>query len=142
MFKAIQENLPSDIAVFSAAVSDFRIDKKNKNKIKKKEKFTINLEENIDILRYISNHNSMRPKLVIGFAAETENLDRNAKEKLIKKNCDWIIANDVSNKDSGFNSDFNEVTIHYRNSKKEKLSYKKKSDLSDEIVDRIVSQIN
>ena len=84
----------------------------------------------------------MRPKLVIGFAAETENLDRNAKEKLIKKNCDWIIANDVSNKDSGFDSDFNEVTIHYRNSKKEKLSYKKKSDLSDEIVDRIVSQIN
>ena len=142
MFKATQENLPSDIAVFSAAVGDFRIDKKNKNKIKKKEKLTINLEENIDILRYISNHNSMRPKLVIGFAAETENLDRNAKEKLIKKNCDWIIANDVSNKDSGFDSDFNEVTIHYRNSKKEKLSYKKKSDLSDEIVDRIVSQIN
>ena len=142
MFKATQENLPSDIAVFSAAVGDFRIDKKNKNKIKKKEKLTINLEENIDILRYISNHNSMRPKLVIGFAAETENLDRNAKEKLIKKNCDWIIANDVSNKYSGFDSDFNEVTIHYRNSKKEKLSYKKKSDLSDEIVDRIVSQIN
>ena len=142
MFRATQENLPSDIAVFSAAVGDFRIDKKNKNKIKRKEKLTINLEENIDILRYISNHNSMRPKLVIGFAAETSNLDKNAREKLIKKNCDWIIANDVSKKDSGFNSDFNEVTIHYKNSQKEKLSYKKKSDLSDEIVDRIVSQIN
>ena len=126
MFRATQENLPSDIAVFSAAVGDFRIDKKNKNKIKRKEKLTINLEENIDILRYISNHNSMRPKLVIGFAAETSNLDKNAREKLIKKNCDWIIANDVSKKDSGFNSDFNEVTIHYKNSQKEKLSYKKK----------------
>ena len=86
----------------------------------------------------------MRPKLVIGFAAETTNLDDNAKEKLTKKNCDWIIANDVSKKDSGFDSDYNEVTIFYKNSQKEKekLSYKKKSDLSEEIVDRIVSEIN
>ncbi len=144
MFKATQENLPADIAVFSAAVADFKIDKQNKDKIKKIEKLTINLEKNIDILNYVSNHNSMRPKLVIGFAAETTNLDDNAKEKLTKKNCDWIIANDVSKKDSGFDSDYNEVTIFYKNSQKEKekLSYKKKSDLSEEIVDRIVSEIN
>ncbi len=144
MFKATQENLPADIAVFSAAVADFKINKQNKDKIKKIEKLTINLEKNIDILNYVSNHNSMRPKLVIGFAAETTNLDDNAKEKLTKKNCDWIIANDVSKKDSGFDSDYNEVTIFYKNSQKEKekLSYKKKSDLSEEIVDRIVSEIN
>ena len=86
----------------------------------------------------------MRPKLVIGFAAETNNLDKNASSKLTNKNCDWIIANDISKKDSGFNSDYNEVTIHYKDSKikKEKLSFKKKSEISEEIVDRIVTQIN
>ena len=77
---------------------------------------------------YVSNHNSMRPKLVIGFAAETNDLDKNAILKLKNKNCDWIIANDVSKKNIGFDSDFNEVTIHYKESinLKEKLSLKKK----------------
>ena len=144
MFKATQKNLPTDIAIFSAAVADFKIDKKNKDKIKKGENLTINLEKNVDILNYVSNHNSMRPKLVIGFAAETNNLDKNASLKLTNKNCDWIIANDISKKDSGFDSDYNEVTIHYKDSKnkKEKLSFKKKSEISEEIVDRIVTQIN
>ena len=86
----------------------------------------------------------MRPKLVIGFAAETNEINKNAEEKLDKKNCDWIISNDVSNKDIGFNSDYNEVTIHYKNKdlKREKLSYKKKSGISDEVVDRIIDQLN
>ena len=86
----------------------------------------------------------MRPKLVIGFAAETNNLNENAKMKLKDKNCDWIIANDVSKEKSGFNSEFNEVTIHYKNKKikKEKLSLKRKSEISEEIVDRIITQIN
>ena len=144
MFKATQKNLPTDIAIFSAAVADFKINKKNQSKIKKKENITINLEKNIDILNYVSNHNSMRPKLVIGFAAETNDLDQNAISKLTNKNCDWIIANDVSKRDIGFNSNFNEVTIHYKDSKikKEKLSLKKKSEISEEIVDRIVTKIN
>ena len=143
MFKATQENLPSDIAVFSAAVSDFKIKNKFQEKIKKKDSLTTNLEKNIDILNYISNHNSMRPKLVIGFAAETNDLDKNAISKLTNKNCDLIVANDVSKKISGFDSEYNEVTIHYKNPKikKEKLSLKKKSEISEEIVDRIVSQI-
>ena len=144
MFKATQENLPTDIAIFSAAVADFKLNEKKKDKIKKEEMFTINLEKNIDILNYVSNHNSMRPKLVVGFAAETKNLDKNAISKLTNKNCDWIIANDISKKGIGFNSDYNEVTIHYKNNKiqKEKLSFKKKSEISEEIVDRIVAQIN
>ena len=144
MFKATQKKLPVDIAIFSAAVADFKIINKNHDKIKKQENLTINLEKNIDILNYVSNHNSMRPNLVIGFAAETENIDKNAISKLINKNCDWIIANDVSKKNVGFNSDYNEVTIHYKNPKKqkEKLPFKKKSEISEEIVDRIVSQIN
>ena len=142
MFKATQKNLPSDIAIFSAAVSDFKVTEKKKDKIKKQENITINLEKNIDILAYVSNHNSMRPKLVIGFAAETIDLEKNAISKLTSKNCDWIIANDISKRNSGFESDYNEVTIHYNNNKKEKLSHKKKSEISEEIVDRIVNQIN
>ena len=144
MFKATQKNLPTDIAIFSAAVADFKIKKINEEKIKKQDNLTINLEKNVDILSYVSNHNSMRPKLVIGFAAETINLDKNAISKLKNKNCDWIIANDVSKKNSGFDSDYNEVTIHYKDSenKKEKLSLKEKSKISEEIVDRIVEQIN
>ena len=144
MFKVIQQNLPTDIAVFSAAVSDFKVNEKSKDKIKKKENLNIKLGRNIDILNYISNHNLMRPKLVIGFAAETKNLELNAIKKLKDKNCDWIIANDVSKKNIGFDSDYNEVTIHYNylNKKKETLSYKKKSEISEEIVDRIVTQMN
>ena len=86
----------------------------------------------------------MRPDLVIGFAAETTDVENNAEEKLNNKNCDWIIANDVSNKEIGFDSDFNEVTIHYKDKdiKKEKLAYKKKSKISDEIVDRIIDKLN
>ena len=144
MLVATQENLPVDVAIFSAAVADYKINKKYENKIKKQENLNLNLEKNIDILNYVSNHNSMRPKLVIGFAAETNEINKNAEEKLNKKNCDWIISNDVSNKNIGFNSDYNEVTIHYKNgdAKKEKLSYKKKSGISDEIVDRIIDQLN
>ncbi len=144
MLVATQENLPADVAIFSAAVADFKINKKFKNKIKKQDFLKLVLEKNVDILSYVSNHNSMRPNLVIGFAAETDEIDLNAKEKLNYKNCDWIISNDVSNKKIGFDSDYNEVKIYYRNQdiKPEKLSYKKKSEISDEIVDRIIYQLN
>ena len=142
MLLETQKNLPANVAVFSAAVADFKINKKYKYKIKKQESLNLNLEKNVDILSYVSNHNSMRPELVIGFAAETDNIENNAETKLNNKNCDWIIANDVSNKKIGFNSDFNEVTIHYSDKNKEKLAYKKKSEISDEIVDRIINQLN
>ena len=144
MFRETQNNLPVDVAIFSAAVSDFKIKKQKDQKIKKDEFIHLNLEKNIDILNYVSNHNSLRPKLVIGFAAETYNVMDNAKKKLMEKNCDWIIANDVSNKSIGFNSDFNEVTIFYKNKKvdDEKLSMKKKSEISDEIIDKVISQLN
>ena len=142
MLIATQKNLPTNVAVFSAAVADFKVNKKYKNKIKKQDTLNLNLEKNVDILNYVSNHNSMRPDLVIGFAAETNNVENNAEEKLNNKNCDWIVSNDVSNKKIGFNSDFNEVTIHYKNKEKEKLLYKKKSEISDEIVDKIIDQLN
>ena len=144
MFKATQQNLPTDIAIFAAAVADYKINNRNHDKLKKQNNLIINLEQNVDILNYVSKHNSMRPKLVIGFAAESCNLDKNAILKLKNKNCDWIIANDISKKGIGFESDYNEVTIHYKNpkNKKDQLLLKKKSELSEEIVDRIVTQIS
>ncbi len=142
MFKATQKNLPVDVAIFAAAVSDFKVNKKYSKKIKKRDELTIQLEKNLDILDYISKHNSMRPKLVIGFAAETDNVEKNSLTKLNNKNCDWIISNDVSQKDIGFTSDLNEVTIFYKNNKKEKLLKKNKSLISDEIVSRVNDFIN
>ena len=144
MFKATQNNLPADVAIFSAAVADFKVKEQKSEKIKKQEYINLNLEKNIDILNYVSNHNSLRPKLVIGFAADTNNIYKNAKKKLMEKNCDWIIANDVSNKSIGFDSDFNEVSIFYKNKeiKDEKLFMKKKCKISDEITERVINQLN
>tara|TARA_B110001452_G_scaffold228009_1_gene203195 strand:- start:6039 stop:7244 length:1206 start_codon:yes stop_codon:yes gene_type:complete len=144
MFKATQNNLPTDVAIFAAAVGDFKVKNQKDKKIKKQNSINLELEKNIDILHYISNHNSLRPKLVIGFAAETNNVYENAKKKLIEKNCDWIIANDVSNKSIGFDSDLNEVSILYKNNdtKNEKLLLKKKSAISDEIIDRVIGHLN
>ena len=144
MFKATQENLPADVAIFSAAVADFKVKERKNEKMKKQEYLNLELKKNIDILNYVSKHNSLRPKLVIGFAAETNNIQENAQKKLIEKNCDWIIANDVSNNSIGFDSDFNEVSIFYKDKKikNEKLAMKKKSEISEEITDRVIKQLN
>ena len=142
MFQATLTNLPADVAVFSAAVSDYKVKEKSEIKIKKQDNLNLNLEKNVDILNYVSNHNSLRPGLVIGFAAETNNLKSYAIKKLNEKNCDWIIANDVSKSNIGFDSDFNEVSIFYKNNKSDKISYKPKSEISDEIVEKIIDHLN
>ena len=144
MLKATQENLPTDVAIFSAAVADFKIKEQKNIKMKKQECLNLELKKNIDILNYVSKHNSLRPKLVIGFAAETNDIKENAEKKLVEKNCDWIIANDVSNNSIGFESDFNEVSIFYKDKeiKDEKLLLKKKSEISEEITDRVIKQLN
>ena len=144
MFKATQENLPADVAIFSAAVADFKIKERKNEKMKKQEYLNLEFKKNIDILNYVSKHNSLRPKLVIGFAAETNNIQENAQKKLVEKNCDWIIVNDVSNNSIGFDSDFNEVSIFYKDKeiKDEKLAMKKKSEISEEITDRVIKQLS
>ena len=142
MFQKVLKSLPADIAIFTAAVGDFKVKNPSKIKIKKQDNLNLELEKNIDILNYISNHNSLRPKLVVGFAAETNDLESLANKKLNEKNCDWIIANDVSNKKIGFDSDFNEVSIIYQNNKIDKIPYKSKSEISDEIVQKIVNHLN
>ena len=142
MFQATLDSLPADVAIFSAAVGDYKVKETSKIKIKKQDGLNIELEKNLDILNFVSNHNSLRPKLVVGFAAETNNLENYANKKLIEKNCDWIVANDVSNKKIGFDSDFNEVSIFYKNDKVEKLKYKPKSEISDELVEKIINHLN
>ena len=142
MFRATQNSLPADVAIFSAAVGDYKVKDIQKVKIKKQDNLNLKLEKNMDILNYVSNHNSLRPKLVIGFAAETNDLENYSIKKLNDKNCDWIVANDVSNKNIGFNSDFNEVSIFFKKGNKEKLSYKHKSEISDEIVEKIINHLN
>lgn len=110
MYEACMNTLPVDIAVCAAAVSDWRVDKAENEKIKKgsNEPF-LSLTENPDILAAIARHKN-RPNLVIGFAAETENLIKNAQAKLKSKKCDWIIANEVGH-EKGFDDDENHVYL-------------------------------
>ena len=111
MLKCAEDALPCDIAVCAAAVSDWRAASPQNQKIKKGDAPAPSFEliRNPDILEIISRH-SKRPGLVVGFAAETENVLENAASKLGQKGCDWIVANDVSG--SGvFGQDQNEVTL-------------------------------
>jgi phosphopantothenoylcysteine decarboxylase/phosphopantothenate--cysteine ligase len=97
MLAAVEKALPADIAIFAAAVADWRPQQASQNKIKKQGRPpTIELVENPDILATIARRKSGRPPLVVGFAAETDNVIANAKAKLARKGCDWIVANDVS----------------------------------------------
>jgi phosphopantothenoylcysteine decarboxylase / phosphopantothenate---cysteine ligase len=99
MFEAVEAALPVDCAVFAAAVADWRVATPGREKIKKqkgKAPPPLALVENPDILATIAHRKTQRPPLVIGFAAETENVIENAKAKLSRKGCDWIVANDVS----------------------------------------------
>ena len=140
MFEETKKKLPADIAICAAAVSDFKIANFYNNKIKKKDKMSLDFEKNIDILEYLSNHNSLRPKLVLGFAAETNDLLKNAQEKILTKHCDWIIANDISKAEIGFGSDFNEVSIVYKekNKQNETISRRRKSEIAEIITDKVV----
>ena len=97
MLAAVEKALPVDVAVFAAAVADWRPQRTSQSKIKKHGRPpTIELVENPDILSTVAHRKSGRPRLVIGFAAETGHVVANAKAKLAKKGCDWILANDVS----------------------------------------------
>tara|TARA_Y100000591_G_scaffold327531_1_gene352212 strand:- start:9 stop:1208 length:1200 start_codon:yes stop_codon:yes gene_type:complete len=134
--------LPVDIAIFTAAVADYRVKKIYHQKIKKQNKLKLDLEQNVDILKHISNHNSLRPKLVIGFAAETNNLRENSIKKLSEKNCDWIISNDVSNSEIGFDSENNKISIFYKNQIEENLPKMSKSAIANEITNKVISYFN
>ena len=112
MFAAVSAALPADVAVFAAAVADWRVDQPNANKIKKQAggSPTLGLVENPDILSAVAHDANIRPRLVIGFAAETERIIEHAKAKLARKGCDWIVANDVSASSGVMGGDRN--TVH------------------------------
>ena len=138
MLEAVKKKLPTDIAVCAAAVSDFKPISFERNKIKKKQINEIKIEKNPDILSFLGKNNRFRPKLLIGFSAETENLIKNSKIKMQEKFCDMIIANDVSKKDTGFHSDYNEVLIIDKNGKIEKVQKNSKKFIASIIAKKIV----
>ena len=143
MHKKTMELLPCDLAIFTAAVSDFKIKKFNKEKIKKNKDQSFDLDLNPDILQLVSKSNK-KPKIVVGFAAESENLFDNARSKLEKKGCDLMVANDVSNNEIGFESDFNEVHLFYKdkNIDDEKIPKNFKSVIADELIKKITNKFN
>jgi phosphopantothenoylcysteine decarboxylase/phosphopantothenate--cysteine ligase len=114
MLQAVERALPADVAIFAAAVADWRIANAGEQKLKKqvgKPIPELSLVENPDILATIAKRKSQRPNLVIGFAAETENVAANAKAKLASKGCDWILANDVSPQTGIMGGDRNTITL-------------------------------
>lgn len=114
MLDAVERALPADVAIFAAAVADWRVAHAAQQKLKKQPGRStpeLPLVENPDILATIAKRKSQRPKLVIGFAAETENIAANAKAKLVKKGCDWILANDVSPQSGVMGGDRNMITL-------------------------------
>ena len=143
MYEKTMELLPCDLAIFTAAVSDFKVKKFNKEKIKKNKDQSFDLDLNPDILELVSKSNK-KPKFVVGFAAESENLFNNARSKLEKKGCDLIVANDVSNNEIGFESDFNEVHLFYKdkNIDDEKIPKNFKSVIADELIKKITNKFN
>jgi phosphopantothenoylcysteine decarboxylase/phosphopantothenate--cysteine ligase len=143
MMNEVKKSLPVDIAVCAAAVSDFKPKNTSKNKIKKNivSLNVINLEKNPDILEYLSKNNKSRPKVVVGFSAETENVIQNSKLKIKEKYCDLIIANDVSKKDTGFNSDYNRVSIIDKKGKIKSISKNKKSFIANIIAKIILDKL-
>ena len=140
MFDEIKNNPRTDIAVCTAAVADYKPVTKSKQKIKKNFKLDkINLEENPDILEFLGKSNKYKPKLLVGFSAETENIIENSLEKMRKKHCDIMVANDVSKKDTGFNSDFNEVIIIDKIGNTHKINKGSKKFIASIIAKKIIN---
>lgn len=124
----------ADCLIMAAAPCDFRVEKYSENKIKTKNKLTLSLVENEDILKYFGE--KKKEQMIIGFAAETFDLYENAVKKLESKNCDYIIANDVSSSTSGFDVDDNKVSIISREETID-LPLMPKIELADEILNLI-----
>lgn len=132
-----KEFAAADFVIMAAAVADYRVKNKSEQKLKKtgEESITLELVKNPDILQELCKKKTHQT--VIGFCAESENLIENAKEKIQKKGCDYLIANDISRTDIGFSSDYNEVLILDRKGGLKKLEKASKSDIALEILKEI-----
>ncbi|NQU71710.1 MAG: bifunctional phosphopantothenoylcysteine decarboxylase/phosphopantothenate--cysteine ligase CoaBC, partial [Rhodospirillales bacterium] len=138
MLEACRNALPAHVAVCAAAVSDWRPDAPSDNKIKKNGGGVpaLTLMENPDILASLAKTDNARPALVIGFAAETENVAANATAKRLKKGCDWILANDVSTGSGTFGGDENQ--IHFvTETNSEDWPRMSKEDVAGRLVDQV-----
>ncbi len=142
MLAAVEKALPADVAIFAAAVADWRVAASKTQKIKKTGKAApeLNLVENPDILASVAHDRSRRPRLVIGFAAETEKVVENAKAKLARKGCDWIVANDVSPASGVMGGDSNTVHIVTR-SGVESLPPLSKEQVADALIARVADAL-
>lgn len=130
----------SDIVIMAAAVADYRVKDYSGQKIKKgdDDSLTLELVKNPDILTELCKNKTHQT--IVGFCAESENLIENAKEKISKKGCDYLIANDISRKDIGFSSDDNEVTILDKNGGMTQLDKAPKTILARKILEHIVNE--
>ena len=135
MFEAVHRHADQcDICVLCAAVADYKPANISSTKIKKRdEKFSLELIPTRDILDSLG-HRQDRQFILVGFAAETDHVEENAAKKLREKNCDIIVANDVSRANSGMESDTNEVTILFRNDEKERISRGPKKIIARELM--------
>ena len=135
MFEAVHRHADKcDICVLCAAVADYKPANVSSIKIKKRDaKFSLELIPTRDILDSLG-HKQDRQFVLVGFAAETDHVEQNAAKKLRAKNCDIIVANDVSGADSGMESDVNEVIILFRNSEKTKISRAPKKNIARDLV--------
>jgi phosphopantothenoylcysteine decarboxylase/phosphopantothenate--cysteine ligase len=142
MLAAVEKALPTDIAIFAAAVADWRVEHASGRKIKKQEgrPQQLGLVENPDILSTIAHRKSGRPRLVIGFAAETDNVIANAKAKLAKKGCDWILANDVSPATGIMGGDSNTINLVTADGV-ESWPPQSKDDVARKLVERIAAAL-
>ena len=138
MFEAVKNNFKDcDFIIKAAAVSDYTPVQVFDKKVKKQDgNLTIEFQRTQDILKYVGDNKTDKQK-VIGFAAETNNLIEYAKEKIVKKNLDFIVANDISKKDIGFGSDDNEVYIIDKHDNIKKIDKSNKNNIAKAIVDEI-----
>ena len=139
MFEAVKNNFKDcDFIIKAAAVSDYTPVQIFDKKVKKQDgNLTIEFQRTQDILKYVGD-NKHEGQKIIGFAAETNNLIEYAKEKIVKKNLDYIVANDISKKDIGFGSDDNEVYIIDRHDNIKKIDKRSKNNIAKAIVDEIL----
>lgn len=138
MKSAVENDFESaDCVIMAAAVADYRVKEVAPQKMKKtsEDEITLTLVKNPDILKEISS--IKKSQIVVGFCAESENLIENAKEKIAKKGCDFLIANDISRKDIGFSSDYNEVTILDKNGNMTKIERADKATVARKIFEAI-----
>ena len=139
MFEAVKkEYLNCDIIIKSAAVADYKPKNYSDEKIKKKDnELNIELEKTDDILKYLGE-NKKEGQLLIGFSMETNNMEENSRAKLVKKNLDMIVANNLKDKGAGFGTDTNLVTLITKKESK-KLELMSKDKVADEIFNEILS---